>query len=70
MLLTYAQRLQYNDQLTPDRYGVEELLAFNAEFDGTDELDLAVAAQEAIKVIRNNLMAIPNEQNVLLFDLG
>jgi hypothetical protein len=29
-----------------------------------------VAAQEAIKVVQNNLMAIPNEQHVLLFALG
>lgn len=70
LLLTYAQRLQYNDQLNPERYSLEELLAFNTEFDGTDELDFAVAAQEAIKVIQNNLTAIPNEQHVLLFALG
>lgn len=46
---------------------MEELLAFNMEFDGTDELDFAVAAKEAIKVIQHHLMAITNEQQVLLF---
>jgi hypothetical protein len=69
-LLTYAQRLQYEDQLSPEKFDLEELRAFNVESDGDNELDYAVAAQEAIKVIRNNLMAIPDEQHVVLFDLG
>jgi hypothetical protein len=69
-LLTYAQRLQYDHQLNPDRFDVDELLAFNMEFDGSDERDFALAAQEAIKVLRNNLIAIPDEHHFLLFDLG
>ena len=70
LLLTYAQRLQYAEQLNPDNFDVEDLLAFNTEFDGTDEFDFAVAAREAIKVIRNNLIAIPDENHLLLFALG
>ena len=69
-LLTYAQRLAYEERLNPDTFDLEELQAFNIGFDDTDEPDFAVAAREAIKVIRNNLRAIPDEQHVLLFDLG
>jgi hypothetical protein len=68
--LTYAQRIQYADQLNPDGFSPDELQTFNTAFDGDDDRDWAIAVQEAIRIISINLTAIPDDQHVLLFDLG
>jgi hypothetical protein len=69
-ILTYEHRQKYLDQLNPDIFSLDELIAFNKEFSEDDEVELAKAEMEGIRFLRDNLSLLTDDTKVVLLTVG
>lgn len=69
-LFTNTQRLRFSDQLDPGRYSLAEVQQFNKDFSEEGDVETAVLTVDAIRVLRNNLNKVENNQQLLLLVIG
>lgn len=70
IICTYQHRQAYLDKLSPDRFTLEELIAFNKSFSENDDPELARMEMEGIKALRDNLELLTSEDQVILLTIG
>jgi hypothetical protein len=70
IILTYDHRQAYLDKLAADKFTADELIAFNKDFSGTDDLELAKAEIEGIKALRDSLDQLTGDNQVVLLSVG
>jgi hypothetical protein len=69
LILTYDHKRKYMNELSPERFSLEELIAFNKEFSEDDDPELAKAELEGIKALRENLEAIEDDTRVVILSV-
>lgn len=70
IILTYDRRQKYLDKLTPDKFSTDELIAFNKDFSGNDDPELAKADIEGIGALRDCLNQLTGSDQVILLSVG
>jgi len=69
IILTYLHKTKYFEDLSPDKFTPEELIAFNKEFSEQDDPDLATAEIDGIEALQKSLGSLTDESNVILLSV-
>jgi hypothetical protein len=69
-ILTYDHRQRYLNDLSPDKFTLDELIEFNKDFSEESDPELAKAEIEGIKALRENLELLTDDKNVILLSVG
>lgn len=69
-LFTNGQRKSYIDQLDPAKYSLTEIQKFNQEFSEDGDEEIARLTLDAIRVLRDNLSKVQNDNQVMLLIVG
>ncbi len=68
--LTYDQRQAYLGKLDVNMFSTDELIAFNSDFSGNDDPELAKAEIEGIRSLRDSLAQLTGDNHVILLSVG
>jgi hypothetical protein len=69
LLLTFHQKQKYMDQFVPENYTLEEIMEFNKELCDDESADLAKSMLKGLKILKENMEAIPDNDFLLLLSL-
>ncbi len=69
-IFTYDHKQKYLNELSPAKFSLTELIAFNKEFSEEDDPELAKAEIEGIKSLAENLELLTDDSQVVILSVG
>lgn len=70
IILTFNHKKSYLDKLIPENFNESELIAFNKGFSDDESPELAKAKIAGIKYLRESLMELKNDKEVIILNIG
>lgn len=70
MIFTLNHKKSYLDKLELENFNETELIAFNKEFSEDESPELAKSEMDGIKFIRESLMELKNDKEVVILNVG
>jgi hypothetical protein len=69
-ILTFDHKQHHLDDLSPDKFDLNELIQFNKDFSEDDDPELAKAEMQGIKDLHDSLELLADDQSVVLLSIG
>lgn len=69
-ILTYLHKEKYFNDLSPDKFTQEELMAFNKEFSEQDDPQLVKAEIAGIEALQKSLGLLTDQTRVIILSVG
>jgi hypothetical protein len=70
IILSHHERQAYLDQLSPEKFTMNELVAFNTDFSNDPDPELATAQLAGIRTLHDCLMQLTDDSHVVVVSIG
>jgi hypothetical protein len=70
IILTKNHRDKYSDLLIPEKYSLDDLIAYNVEFSEDNDPEFAKGELKGIRALRDSLNAIPDDNYIVILTVG